>query len=367
MATLILEGGQIITPTEELNGDIAVNGSVIEEITRENLAGSCERLNVRGSFVTPGLFDLQVNGTSDCDLWADPTAEDLAKMRGQLAKCGVTSFLPTLITDDLTHLKKNISFLASQGAGATQVEHNGKSDQGARMPGIHLEGPCLSPEKPGVHPPKHLQTLSEGLMHDLIADQVKLITLAPELDKSGKAIALLKKHGICASLGHSNATFAEAMQAFELGVGLMTHTFNALPPLHHRAPGAVGAAFINDNVTCCVIPDGQHVDPAMVGLILKVKGRDKVIFVTDSAHIGTSQGGLVGSSITLDQAVRNVVQWKLASFADAILMATLNPAKAMGLDKNIGSLAKGKLADIVVWDKQTLAIKHVIMSGNRLF
>jgi N-acetylglucosamine-6-phosphate deacetylase len=216
----------------------------------------------------------------------------------------------------------------------------------------------------GVHPPQFAQPLSLDILKQIISDQVVLVTLAPELDLSGKCIKWLIDEGVTVTLGHSNATYDQAISSFALGIHLMTHTFNALPPLHHRAPGAVGAALLDENLTCCVIADGLHVDPAVVKIIFKLKGADHLVLVSDVAQVGTSKGGLVGSSIFLDIAVRNMVNWGIASFPEAIKMATLNPAQAIGIQKNVGSLAKGMYADIVVWDKNTLDIKHVVANGQ---
>lgn len=142
----------------------------------------------------------------------------------------------------------------------------------------------------------------------------------------------------------------------------MTHVFNALPPLHHRQPGAVAAALLNSEVTCCLIADGLHLAPPACRLVFALKGKQGIILVTDRAHIGTTGGGLVGSSITLAEAVRNMTQWGITSFAEAIYMATRNPAQALGLD-SIGSLAAGKLADLVLFQKEDLQVSRVILGG----
>jgi len=123
---------------------------------------------------------------------------------------------------------------------------------------------------------------------------------------------------------------------------------------------------LDSRVDCCLICDGQHVSPPAAELVIRTKGVDRTILVTDIASVGTSQGGLVGSSILLDQAVRNVVQWGIASFVDAIRMSTYNPAKAMGWDEIIGVIAPGKLADVIIWDRQSLAVKHVISRGRKV-
>src|SRR4030095_9637574 len=177
-------------------------------------------LDASGCYVTPGLIDLQVNGSQSCNLWADPNHSQLNALRLELANHGVTSFLPTLITDEIGHLKKNIAFLQSCGAGLSQLAPKPDAN-GARIPGIHREGPCLSPQKPGVHPRQWLQPLTPALMEEIVSDSVALITLAPELEPSGDSIHYLLHRNIRVSLGHSNASYEEARSAFEQGVRLM--------------------------------------------------------------------------------------------------------------------------------------------------
>jgi N-acetylglucosamine-6-phosphate deacetylase len=326
-----------------------------------------ENVDVSQCYVTPGLIDLQINGGAACDFWAQPDLLQVQKLSAELLQCGVTTFLPTLITADLDHIQATTAFLESIGVGADAGCDADfaliKSCQ-ARLPGIHLEGPCLSPQRPGVHPPKCLQPLQIGVLEKIVRVSVKLMTLAPELDDTGKAIEYLTNHDVVVSLGHSNSTLAQANSAFDRGVKMVTHTYNAMPPLHHRAPGAVIASMLDNRVSNCVIADGLHVDAQAIKLLVKVKGVDKVVLVTDAAHIGTSEGGLVGSSISLSDAVRNMVNWQVSTFPEAIRMATLNPAACMGWSRKIGQLQSGNCADIVVWDKASLAIRKVYVSGE---
>jgi N-acetylglucosamine-6-phosphate deacetylase len=267
-----------------------------------------------------------------------------------------------LITDDVDHMRKNIDFLSKRGAGVSKQWQ--AENALSRMIGIHLEGPCLAPEKPGVHPPQFIKPPSIDLFKKLASDNVLLVTMAPEKDPGCESLNWLMGKGVRVALGHSNATFDEAEVAFGSGVNLVTHLFNALPALHHRAPGAVGAALLDKQVTCCLIADGLHLDANMVRLVLSIKGKQNSILVTDIAQIGTTGGGLVGSSITLDMAVRNVVNWGAANFADAIYMATYNPARAMGVQAEVGVISPGALADLVLWDIDSLEIKHVVLNGR---
>jgi N-acetylglucosamine-6-phosphate deacetylase len=338
-------------------------------ITDKELYQPDEIINGQDCFVTAGLFDLQVNGCPECNLWDDPTPGQFNQLCQLLLNAGVTAFLPTLITDEWQHLKKNIAFLESMGISTeTPIQAKTKTTGASAsklvfIPGIHLEGPFLSPERAGVHPKEYLKPLLMPELMELARPSVRLMTLAAELQNGKQAIAYLRQQGIVPSLGHSNATFQEATDTFNWG----THIFNAMPPIHQRHPGAVIAALLAQDVYCGVICDGLHVDPNMVKLLVKLKGVDKVILVTDMASVGTTGGELVGASITLSQAVRNVVNWGIATFPEAIQMAAFNPAKAMNLDHCLGDLKAGRRADLVIWDKKTLLIKHVIAGGHLVF
>lgn len=368
MSKLVITGGHVITPVTERFASVFIDDGRIVEIcsvasdNRENgskVVG--EKLDASGCYVTPGLVDLQVNGDPHCSLWGDPTLDELTAMRKALAKAGVTAFLPTLITDSAEHLKVNVDRLTAWGAG---VEDKWTADtSGARMVGIHLEGPCLSPQRPGVHPPEWIVAPSVSLFEKVVNQSVKLVTMACERDTGSVCTKWLHERNVVVSLGHSNATYDEAQAAFKSGVTMLTHTFNALPPIHHREPGAVSAALLDRLVSCCVIADGLHLSPQAVELIYRMKGLEHTILVTDIAHVGTTGGSLVGSSITLDQAVRNVVKWGVASFPEAIRMASLNAAKSIGMSERIGAIQPEAFADLVIWDKETLEIKHVIVGG----
>ena len=368
MNNLQVTGGHVLTPVAERFTSVFIKDGRISSIGRtgsdKSENGSAvvgDQLDASGCYVTPGLVDLQVNGDPNCSLWGDPTLAEVNAMRQAMVRAGVTAFLPTLITDSEEHLKVNVDRLTSWGAGVSDKWTVDNS--GARMVGIHLEGPCLSPQRPGVHPPEWIVEPTIALFEKLVNGSVKLVTMACERDTDSVCTKWLSGRGVVVSLGHSNATFDEAQSAFKAGVPMMTHTFNALPPLHHREPGAVSAALLDRKVSCCLIADGLHLSPQAVELIYRMKGLEHTILVTDIAHVGTAGGGLVGSSITLDAAVRNVVKWGVASFPEAIRMATFNPARAIGLADQIGAIETGALADLVLWDKETLEIKHVIVGG----
>ncbi|HIA53906.1 MAG TPA: hypothetical protein EYN91_17740 [Candidatus Melainabacteria bacterium] len=364
MKKLRLVGGQVITPLEVRFADILIEGGLITAIVpQEQSTPAFENLDVSGRLVTPGLIDLQLNGGPALDFWGKPTEQELEKFTREQAVGGVTTFLPTLITAAIDHLVENIDWLNKHAVNGNLALAKGLS---ARMPGIHLEGPCLSPKRPGVHPPEHLQPFSIDVLKRLIKPGVSLMTVATELDPDGEALQFLQNNGVVASLGHSNANLDEARKAFDAGVRMMTHTFNAMAPLHHRDPGAAGAALMDDRVTCCLIADGLHLAPETVSLILRLKGPRRAILVTDAARIGTTGGGLVGSSIHLADAVRNCVQWQSASFQTAVRMASYNPARALRLDEKVGHIEVGKFADLVIWNPVNLSVERVLVDGQIL-
>lgn len=361
MTKLVVQGGIVVTPLEERLTDVWTDDGHVGGVGMFDSDNADSVIDARGCYVTPGLVDLQVNGGPPCDFWTEPSACEVEEFSRELLARGVTTILPTLITGDMEQTKRTRDFLREKcGAGTIAQRVNGM----VRMPGIHLEGPFLSPARPGVHPPQFLQPLELSLVQELVDESVLLITLAPELDPSGQCIEWLKARGVKVALGHSNATYAEARTAFDRNVDLMTHTFNALPPLHHREPGAVGAALLDRRVTCCMICDGLHLSPAAAALIEQCKGVERTILVTDIAKVGTSQGGLVGASIYLCEAVRNCVEWGISSFSEAVRMASYNPAAKLALSKELGALIPGALADMVIWDARTLEIRHVIFNGK---
>lgn len=364
MKRLVVRGGLVLTPVEERLADVWIEQDKIVALGDfKDKKGDEIVVDASSCYVTPALFDIQVNGGPECDFWADLSKSKITNFSRRLLSHGIGTILPTLITGDISQLQKNRDFLKTQIGLSLGRQFDGE-DAVLRMPGVHFEGPCISPQKPGVHPPQFLQALSIEILKKLVDENTKLITLAPELDPSGECLSFLNDKNIKVAIGHSNASYEEALNAFERGVKIMTHTFNALPSIHHRKPGAVTAALLNRALTCCVIPDGLHVEPALVDMILRLKGIDKCVLVSDVASVGTSQGGLVGSSILLDDAVRNVVKWGLSTFREAIVMGAYNPAKLLGLEKEIGSIAPSAYADIVLWDKHDLSIKQVIFNGS---
>ena len=320
-------------------------------------------IDIDGDWISLGGIDLQINGGLGL---AFPDLErehlpQLQKICDYLWQQGIDGFLPTIVTTSVEKIERSLSVIAQFITIQTQ---------GAKVLGVHLEGPFLNPQKRGAHPENHLLPLTIDHVKQVLGNYsklVKLITLAPELDPTGETISYLRSLDIIVSLGHSLATDAEAKQAFAQGATMVTHAFNAMPPLHHRQPGLLGEAIINADVYCGFIADGQHVSPTMLKLLLRASDYDKGILVSDAlAPIGLPDGiypwderqidvkngtakllngTLAGTTLPLLVGVENLVQWKICPVEQAISMATESPRKAL----NLPGISPNQPANLLRW------------------
>jgi N-acetylglucosamine-6-phosphate deacetylase len=301
--------------------------------------------------LAPGLVDLQVNGLGAHGV-DDPVALGAA-----LHAAGTTSWCPTLTSRPLPEVD---AWLAAH------------PDPAPGEIGIHLEGPFLSPARAGAHPPGALRAPDVEWLAGL-PPRVRLVTLAPELPGALEAIGQLRAAGVVVALGHSDATYEQALAAAEAGASLVTHVFNAMAPLHHRAPGLAGAALTEPRLVPAVIGDGVHVHPAVLALVLM--GR-RAVLVSDSVRIvgldttrraarlpeGTAGGGtLAGSVITLADAVRTAVAAGVP-LAVALTAASTTPADVMGR-ADLGRIAAGARGDVIALDPQ-LGVQAVWSAGH---
>jgi N-acetylglucosamine-6-phosphate deacetylase len=330
-------------------------------------------IDVAGDWVSLGGVDLQINGGlglafTDVETQHLVETQHVASLQeiGQfLWRQGVDAFLPTLVTTSVEKIERSLSIFADFAASQPQEQAT------ARILGVHLEGPFLNPQKRGAHPAEYLLPLTIDNVKRVLGDYahvVKVMTLAPELDLTGEVIAYLRSLGITVSLGHSLATAAQAKGAFELGASMVTHAFNAMPGLHHREPGLLGAALVHPNVYCGMIADGQHVCPTMIQLLLRASCYEKGIFLVsdalapiglpdgvypwDSRQIevknGTARlpdGTLAGTTLPLLVGVQNLVQWGICGVESAIALATQSPRHAIGLP----GIAVGQPAQLLRW------------------
>lgn len=306
-------------------------------------------LDLGGDWLSLGGVDLQINGALGC-AFSDLGPGDGQRLQDicQFLWCqGIDGFLPTIVTTTTKDVHRALAAVA-------QFERPPQPPAAAEILGVHLEGPFLNPSKRGAHPTESLQPLSVTAVQRVLGAygaQVKVMTLAPELDPSGAAIAYLHNHHIIVSLGHSLATAAQAQAAFDRGATMVTHAFNAMPGLHHRQPGLLAAALLHPRVWCGVIADGHHVDPLMLQVLLRACPR-RVFLVSDAlAPLGLSDGlypwdrrhikvqagtarladhTLAGTTLSLLVGVENLVRWGACSVGRAIALATEVPRQALG-------------------------------------
>lgn len=316
----------------------------------------------------PGFIDVHIHGVNGADVM-DATKEALDTMSSTLPKEGTTSFLATTMTQDTKEIEKA---LANVGEYLQGKQDTGK----AEIVGVHLEGPFVNPDKAGAQPLKHIMNPDLPLLKKwelLTNNMIKLVTLAPERPGGLEMVNYLSTHGIVASIGHSDATFEEVNKAIESGANHVTHLYNQMSGLHHREPGVVGSVFLRDELKAEIIVDGVHVRPEMVELAYKIKRKDGLLLITDSMRAKCLKNGeydlggqdvivkdgkavladgtLAGSILKLGTALKNIITYTGCTLADAIEMASVNPAKQLNIFNRKGSLAIGKDADIVILDE----------------
>lgn len=376
----MLTADTLYTPLEEIRDPILL----IEDGRIECVASSAEMELPRGArlqafpgaVLAPGLIDIHTHGGAGHDVMA-ASSDDFAAIERFMAAHGVTSYCPTTVTAPID------TTLASLKRIADLIERGSDGDVRAQPLGIHLEGPFISHEKRGVHPPEHIQPPSVELfarLYDAARGHVSLLTMAPELPGAVELIAEATRRGVCVSLGHSDADFEAAREAIAAGARHATHTFNAMRPLDHRSPGLLGAVLTDENLTAEIIADGIHVHPAVVELFLRAKGPERAVLMTDAIsaagmpdgryRLGSfevevaggkclSEGRLAGSVLTLDNAVRNVMAFAGWNQQAALRLASINPARVLGLDGRKGALATGADADIIVLSHSGDMIKTI--------
>jgi len=359
--SLIVEGGKVVTVTSEI-------------------PVSAERVNADGALLIPGFIDLQVNGGGGAMFNDQPTPEGIERIIRAHAKFGTTKLLPTLITDN-----REIT---------SEARKAGTEAAARKMPGflgIHLEGPHLSVSRKGAHDPQLIRPMEATDLDALQAHRreagLVMTTLAPE-SVSLDQVRALASAGVTISLGHTDTTCANALEYFQAGARMVTHLFNAMSPLSHREPGLVGAALHSQTAFAGMIADGFHIDPVSMGVALRAKsGPGKIFIVTDAmSTIGTDETGLMlngrqvfreGGRLTLaDGTLAGAdidmlssvlfVHHKLGfSLEEAIRMASLYPAEAMGLADTHGSLRAGRAADFILLEP-SLSIRSVFIDGEEL-
>ena len=370
---MIIKNGKLLNDSFKFeNSDLEINGEKIAKIGA-NLSGD-EVIDAEGMYVVPGFIDSHTHGAMGVEYWED-LEDSYPTMSEFEGKNGTTAIFATISAAVNEKMIKSIKV----------YEREKNNAPGAKYLGIHLEGPFFNVAKKGAHLPENIRDTSIEEFKTFIdagGEDIKIITLAPELPNAEETIKYIVDCGTTVTMGHTNATYDEAQKGVEWGVSRATHTFNAMSPLNHREPGVVGSALTNDKVDCELICDFFHVHPAVCKMVYDLKGVDKVIMITDSVvgaglpdgtfRNGTvivkdqktylTDGTIAGGTSCLIDGIRNMVSVGV-TLEDAVKMATINPAKSVRIDDKVGSLKEGKAADVVILDKE-LNVKYVFVDGK---
>lgn len=377
-----LVNGRVYTGMQMLDDHaVVIDNGLIEAICpTDQLPATVRRVDTSGAYVSAGFIDLQLNGCGGVqfnDSLDALSLRTLTTMQQANEKSGCTSFLPTLITSSDEMIIKAIDTM-----------NQWLSLHPHQALGLHIEGPWLNVAKKGTHDAALIRPCDPALLEIICrnAAAVRKVTLAPE-NVSAEAIAALSQAGIVVSAGHSNASYDQAMAGFSAGVSFATHLYNAMPTFAGRTPGLIGAVFDSPDVYCGIIADGLHVHYANLRNAKRIKG-DKLILVTDATAPAGAEidqfifagktiyyrdglcvdenGTLSGSSLTMIEAVRNSVEHLGIPLDESLRMATLYPARAIGVEKQLGSLQRGKVANLTVFTRNFDIIKTIV-NGNEVF
>jgi len=374
---LRFQNGRVAQPDGVVDAaDIAVTDGVITDVSAPGSGRADAEIDLDGGWLLPGFVDTQVNGGGGILFNDHVDVESIAAIGEAHVRFGTTAFLPTLISDTAEQIASALAAVdAAIDAGVPGVV------------GIHIEGPFINEVKRGIHEAHRIRKLDADMLDLLTAPRrgKVMLTLAPELCDADD-IRTLVKHGVIVSAGHSDATYDEAQRAIAAGLTGFTHLFNAMSPLHHRQPGAVGAAFDSDSY-CGLIVDNVHLHPAIVRLAVKAKGIDRLMLVTDAMpSVGTDDGEftlqgkriavkdgvcffedgtLAGTHLDMASALRQTVAVTGLSVPEVAAMASTTPAAFLSLSASHGAIAPGRRADFVRLDS-ALAPRETWIGGARV-
>ena len=378
MRAILIKGGRVITPTEVTNADLLIEKGKIITIRSGLRVSHAQTIKASGLYVSPGFIDTHVNGGGgrsfmECESEAFQTVFDFH------SRHGTTGMLPTAVPAPLEQMRKFLQLVAHFRSTTPIVL------------GAHLNGPFVSPQMAGAIDARYILKPSVRAFHDLVKGvehAVKIVTLAPEEPGAQELIGAVISSGAIPSLGHSNATYEETNRAISWGVRHFTHFFNAMRGLHHREPGAVGAGLNTDRVTMELIADGVHVHEAAINVLLKIKGINSILLVTDATSatgltggrysLGstsitvqngiarTDSGTLAGSTLTMERALANLCRFAQLDLITAVKTVSLNPATLLGINNETGSLEVGKDANIVLFS-DNFQVHYTLLQGKIMY
>lgn len=389
-STLIYNAKLLGTPHHpgEIGWLYCSGGTIVEVGTgsppKSHLTGS-HSIDVAQNWVSPGFIDMHVHGGDGLDVM-DGSEQAILGIGRFHAKHGTTGWLPTTMTASFAQTKAAVD--AVRGAVLRD-----EAQSGAKILGIHLEGPFISPLKAGAQNPNEIRNPDRDFLTSLFrghtAPGLAKVTIAPELTGALEMIRELREQGVIVSLGHTNATYREAYEAILAGATHATHMYNAMPSIHHREGGATLACLLEDSVICELIADGEHVSDEAIKLLLKVKGKNRISLITDAmCATGKSDGRyrfgghevevrdgrpllagtetLAGSTLTLDRALFHMVTRIGVPLVEAVNMVSTTPARELGLGDVLGQIRSGAMADLVFLD-ESLRVSRTLIRGEQVY
>jgi N-acetylglucosamine-6-phosphate deacetylase len=382
---MLIHDARIITPERTIDhGWLLIQDGLIVDIetgspSEVKIERTLELYHARGQTVIPGFIDIHVHGAVGHDSM-DASPEGFAAMASFFSRHGVTGFLAATWTKPFENIYRALK--------AIDKAHHHPS-RGAILIGAHLEGPFLNPEFSGAQDRTQIHPASAHEFKQLLdTGIVRLITCAPEIIENQKLIKECMSRGIVVSIGHSNASYDETLQAVEMGARSITHCFNAMRPFHHREPGILGAAFLHPDLSCELIVDRIHVHPAAVRMLVAARGLERIILVTDAIRacgladgiydldgrtinvqdgkVLLDNGTIAGSVLTMDAALRNFMEITGKGIEESWRTVSWNPARLLSLDKRKGTVEIGKDADLVVLSGDG-AVLATIIDGRMVY
>lgn len=370
----------IITEEGKIKGSLWIEDGKIKQL---DTSTNDELLELPENFtIIPGFIDEHIHGAAGSDAM-DGTVEDLQKIANALASEGTTAFLATTMTQSPENIQKALK--------AVKTYKEQQFEKGAEILGVHLEGPFIAKEHIGAQPLEYVASPNVEIFRQYekaSGNTIKIVTLAPEVEGATELIQYLKEKHIVASIGHTGATYHDVEQAVQAGATNATHTYNAMKGIHHREIGTVGATFTFDELNAEVICDGIHVSVPAIRLLYKNKPHHQFTLITDAMRAKHMPDGdyelggqpvivknnearlpngvLAGSVLQMNRAVKNVMNFLSLPLEEVVKYATINPARNLGVDKELGSIKVGKRADLVVVDEE-LNVYMTIRNGKIIY
>jgi N-acetylglucosamine-6-phosphate deacetylase len=375
---MLIKNCNIIYLNKIEKGSILIENGKIKEIN-PSICHDEDILDAENLYLSPGFIDVHIHGAGGFDTM-DGTDDAINTIAKTIVKHGTTSFTPTTMTVSIEDINKSMKVIK-------KLKENGT--EGAHVLGAHLEGPFINPDALGAQNPKHLLSPSISAYNEMVKDcedAVVSITLAPEVPGAKELIKYLSNKGIVCSMGHTKATYTEAMEAIKCGVCHSTHLYNVMTPLNHRNPGVVGATFDSD-ITTETISDGVHISYPALRIAYKQKSPDNVLLITDAMMACSmpdgeyslggqdvtvidgaarlKNGALAGSVLTLDKAVNNVYKNSMIPLHEIVKMASYNGARHCKVHDHKGQIKEGYDADLILFD-DNINIKKVFILGKEI-